>query len=63
MHACGEPEKSRPLIERLKEDARMMGKSYFLAQVAALEAYADLTCGQIKPALSVGVEYTAREKS
>ncbi len=48
---CGEQEKSRALVERMKEDSRVMGKSYFLEQAAALEAYANLTCGQMKPAL------------
>ena len=47
----GEPEKSRPLVEQLKEEAQLMGKSFFLEQVTALQAYVDLTCGDVKRAL------------
>jgi ATP/maltotriose-dependent transcriptional regulator MalT len=41
----GQPERSRALVERLKKDARSMGQSFFVEQVAALEAFVDLTCG------------------
>lgn len=47
----GEPEKIWALVDRMKEDARIMGRSYFIEQTVALEAYANLTCGQVKPAL------------
>ena len=46
-----EPKKSRLLVEQLKEEAQLMGKSFFLEQVTALQAYADLTCGDVKRAL------------
>ena len=46
-----QPELSRRLIERLKEDARAMGKSFFFDQVTALEAYANLTCGEVESAM------------
>ena len=42
----GQPERSRPLVERLGKDARAMGQSFFVEQVAALEALVDLTCGE-----------------
>ncbi len=47
----GQPEKSRKLLEQLKNDARSMGQSFLLDQVTALEAYANLTCGEVESAL------------
>jgi LuxR family maltose regulon positive regulatory protein len=47
----GESERIWALVDQMKEDASIMGKSYFIEQAVALEAYANLTCGQVKPAL------------
>ena len=47
----GQPEKSRELVDQLKADARMMGQSFLLDQVKALEAFVDLTCGEVESAL------------
>ena len=48
----GEPEKGRLLVQNLKEDAKRAGMSFFLEQVTALEAYADLSCGDLKPSVN-----------
>ena len=47
----GEQEKIWVFVEQMKEDSRIMGKSFFIEQTAALEAYANLTCDRVKPAL------------
>lgn len=46
-----QPEKSRKLVKQLKDDARSMGQSFLLDQITALEAYANLTCGEVKSAM------------
>ncbi len=47
----GEQEKSRALVGELMASAQLAGKPFFLEQVAALDAYTDLTCGKQKRAL------------
>ncbi len=48
---CGESEQSRALIEELIEDAQVIGSPFFLEQMAALNAYANLACGRREAAL------------
>ncbi len=47
----GQPEEGRRLVERLKTHALIMGRPFLLSQVAALEAYAALYCGDRAAAL------------
>lgn len=47
----GRPEASRPFVEQFKVHALMVGRTYLLDQVAALEAYAALRCGDLAAAL------------
>ena len=54
-------EKSRALVAGLVESAKQTGTPFFLAQVAALEAYVDLTCGELKRALRWALSMPHRE--
>ena len=57
----GQPERSRKLVNRLKEDARTMGQSFFIEQVAALEAFAELTCGDLAKAMRWALAQSRRQ--
>jgi LuxR family maltose regulon positive regulatory protein len=46
-----QPEAGRSLVDELKTHAVTMGRPYFLNQVAALEAYVALRCGDLAAAL------------
>lgn len=48
----GCPERARPFLERLKEQARLVGLPFLHEQVAAQEAYLDMTCGDLPRALA-----------
>lgn len=66
--ARGEPEASRPLIERLKAHAEMMGRPYLINQVVALEAYLALLMGDLHSAMhwalvdSQGIMYSSSDR-
>jgi LuxR family maltose regulon positive regulatory protein len=47
----GQPEAGRSLVEQLKAFALMIGLPFLLNQVAALEAYVDLRCGNVAAAM------------
>ncbi|MCC6170137.1 MAG: hypothetical protein IT329_23160 [Caldilineaceae bacterium] len=47
----GRPEMARELVEQLKEYALLVGRTHLIAQVAALEAYVNLVCGERDAAL------------
>lgn len=47
----GEPQVAAPFVERLKNHAILAGRPYLQNQVAALEAYLSLVCGNLPAAL------------
>ena len=57
----GDQEKSRALVADLMEGAKVTGTPFFLTQVAALEAYANLTCGAFNRALRWALSTPHRE--
>jgi LuxR family transcriptional regulator, maltose regulon positive regulatory protein len=48
----GRPERARPLVDRVKEQAQLLGLRYLHDHVAALEAYLAMACGDLPRALS-----------
>jgi LuxR family maltose regulon positive regulatory protein len=57
----GQPEAARPLVERLKSYARRIGRAHLLNQVAALEAYLALYCGDLGEAVRWALAGSRRE--
>jgi LuxR family transcriptional regulator, maltose regulon positive regulatory protein len=47
----GSPDRARPLLERLREHAQLVDLRYVHDQVAALEAYLAMACGNLPQAL------------
>jgi LuxR family maltose regulon positive regulatory protein len=48
----GCPERARPWLKRLRNHAQLVGLRYLREQVAALEAYCAMTCGDLPQALA-----------
>ncbi len=54
----GQPEKSRVLLEKLQLGAQRAGNSFFMAQVTALTAFVDMSCGDMSKAMNWAITHS-----